>query len=75
VPHHLLANLHRQIIFPIVNHELEPDEIGQDGAGAGFGVDGCTGFEGGGEGWEGGKEWACKVSSVGSEGEEEWREG
>ena len=52
MPHHLLAHHHWQIILPIMHHEPQPDEVGHDGACAGFGVDRGVVLQRGGEGGE-----------------------
>ena len=49
VAHHVLRHRHLEVILSIVNFEVEPDEVGQDGRGAGLRTDGrdfVTGFLG-----------------------------
>lgn len=31
VSHHLLADSHRKVVFAVVDHELDADEVGKDG--------------------------------------------
>jgi hypothetical protein len=49
VAHHVLRHRHLEVILSIVNFEVESDEVGQDGRGAGLRADGrdfVTGFLG-----------------------------
>lgn len=68
VPDHLLHYLHWQVVFSIMDHELQSDKVGDDGAGAGFCVDGCAGFEGLSEGRESSEEWTCLSAHAGAAG-------
>lgn len=57
---HLLPYRHRQIIPPVVNHELDAYKVRDDGACSRAGVDGGIGFEGFGERGEGCEVWAWR---------------
>src|SRR4051812_27380884 len=53
VSHHLLADVYRQIILPVMDHKLESDKVGKNGTGPRPGVDWGVVLEGLLQVWEG----------------------
>lgn len=62
VSHHLFADGHRKVVFAIIDHELDADEVGKDGGCSGFRKDGSIVLKMVREGRECGEERACGLS-------------
>lgn len=68
VSHHLFADGHRKVVFAIIDHELDADEVGKDGGCSGFRKDGSIVLKMVREGRECGEERALPGRASKSEG-------